>query len=444
MNLRLLRSNRSLLALFITQFSGAFNDNFYKSALLMLFTYGGFETLGLGVNVMNNLIAVTLIIPFIILAPLVGQYGDKYDRAKMIQRLKIAEMVFMLIGVWGVWMDLPLVMLLVLLLTGIQSACFSPLKYSSIPSMAAADQLVAANGLIHAGTSMAVFSGLIIGSLMMALPMAKYLLVWVALLVAIIGWFASRSIAPLPVADSEIVIRMNPLKQLRRVFAYARADKFIFWVIIALSWYWFMGSIYLAQIPNLAKTQLQGEPLVVTLIMTLFLLGTFLSALISGRFTESPHRTSLILVGGVGVSLFGVDLFFSCQAFSAVTGVMQQPLSLIQWVNSPGALRILLDVMMIGTAGGIYMVPLFSLLQGRSNPRRRAQILSANTVVNAAFMVLAAVVGVVSLGWWKMSIIDMLLMISVVHLPIILTLLRGHSRLWQLSVRGDKDAKTRA
>ncbi len=442
MSAALLCRNKPFLALFITQFSGAFNDNFYKSALLMLFTYGGLHNMGLGVDVINNLVAVTLIIPFIILAPLAGQYADKFDRAKMIRHLKVAEIVFMLIGALGIWLDLPLVMLLVLVLTGMQSACFSPLKYSAIPAIVAPEELVSANGVMHAGTSTAIFSGLIVGSLMMSLPMAEFLLVGVAVAMAVIGWCGSLFIEPLPIANKAITITHNPIRQLGRVFGYARADKLILWIILALSWYWFMGSIYLAQIPNLVKQNLHGQPLVVTLLMTLFLMGTFWSAFICGRFSGSPRRTQLIVWGGVAVTIFGVDLYFACNALAQQFTEGERLISIWPWLSMPGALRVLFDVMMVGAAGGVYMVPLFALLQGLSKPLMKAQILSANTVVNALFMVLAAVVGVMSLGVWKISIIEMLLLVSLLHLVIMTLLLRGHPHLWAMCIAGDVRANT--
>jgi MFS family permease len=427
--------SRSFWAFFVTQFSGAFNDNFYKSALLMLFTYGGVSTLGLGVDVINNLVAAILIVPFLLLAPLAGQWGDKFERVAVMRQLKLLEVALMIVGAIGVWQGWPLLLLVVLFLMGSQSACFSPIKYSSIPALVEPSRVVAANGLIHAGTNLAIFSGLICGSLMMALPWAKSGMVLIALCLAIVGWLSSRLINPLPVASGGTALFYNPLRQLRRSARQLWQQRLLLVLVLALSWYWFMGSFYLAQVPNLAKSVLRGEPLVVTLLLLLFLLGVCISAVCCRLLTDKGWRTRWIPLGGLGVALAGFDLSFACQQF-AVQLSGDELLSVSQWLSHAVSWRVMFDIAMVGACGGVYMVPLLSLLQQNSPVEVRSQMLAANTVVNALFMVLASVVAGLLLGGAGMSIPEVIGWVSLAHLCVVVVVLFSHPQLRRWCVQG--------
>ena len=407
-------------ALFITQFTGAFNDNFYKSALLMLFTYGGVHHWGIDINIMNNLVSATLIIPFLLLASLAGQVADKYERSYLIQRIKIAEVMIMCGGALALWLGSPLALLLVLLFTGIQSACFSPLKYAIVPQLVKPQALVGGNGLMHAGTSMAIFLGLIVGSLAVQLPGGKWIVAIGALTLALWGWHNSRRIPVVDVADAELALRWNPWTQTWHTLGLARRDALVFWAIIGVSWYWFLGSMYLTQIPNLARSVLLADPLLVPILLVLFLVGLSLGALACERISRGRVEAGLVPLGALAILLVGTDLVFACRAMVNVNQqvVMQgaeQLHSLAALLTMPGIWRVMADVALLGVCGALYVVPLLALLQTRSNSRYRAQIMGANNVVNALFMVMAAVSASLMLGVLDISIPTMFSVVITMH-----------------------------
>lgn len=412
----LLRERR-FLPFFITQFGGAFNDNFYKSALLILFTYGGIERWGLDVNVINNLVAATLIIPFFLFAPLMGQYADKYEKALIIRRIKVAEILTMVFAAIALWLNSAALLMLVLFLTGTQSACFSPLKYSILPQHVSARELTGANGLVHTGTSLAIFLGLIAGTLALEFSGGRWVVASGALLVAWIGWRASCRIPDAPAADTSVRLQHNILTQTVRTLRYAREYPMVFWSIMGASWYWFLGSVYLTQLPNFTRSVLYGSPAVVSVLLTLFLLGICVGALLCERLSRRTVEPAIVPLGALLVALFGLDLAWAGAAFERAHALSDGELyAIAELFRLPYWWRVVVDVTVLGLAGGLYMIPLAALMQSRSRDDNRAQIIAANNVINAIFMVLASVVGVVGLGVIGLSIPQLFVVIVVMHL----------------------------
>lgn len=416
--------DRRFMPLFLTQFGGAFNDNFYKSALLLLFTYGGIERWGLEVNVINNLVAGTMIIPFLFFAPLAGQYADKYEKAYFIRAIKLAEVAIMVLAALALWLNSAALLLLVLFLTGTQSACFSPLKYAILPQHLHQKELVGANGLLHTGTSLAIFLGLIAGSLAMALDQGRWYVAVGALLVAGAGWYASRAVPRAEPADPNTSLKHNPFAQIFRTLGYARENSMVFWSIIGASWYWFLGSVYLTQLPNFTRTSLFGAPEAVSLLLALFLLGICAGALLCERISRRQVEPGVSLLGALIVTLAGLDLAFAGQAFAAYHNPAdpERLYALGELLSMPRWWRVAADVVLLGGAGALYMVPLAALIQSRSRSENRAQIIGASNVINALFMIAAAVVGLVGLGVLGLSIPQLFIVVMVFHLFLCLLL----------------------
>ncbi len=412
-----LLGQRRFLPLFLTQLGGAFNDNFYKSALLMLFTYGGIERWGLSIDVINNLVAATLIIPFLLFAPIAGQYADKFEKSRFIRAIKVAEIAIMALGALALWLNSAALLLLVLFLTGTQSACFSPLKYAILPQHLSADALTGGNGLMHTGTSLAIFLGMIAGTIALSVAGGYWWVAAGALLIAWLGWRISLRIPPAPSADPELRLEANPYKQTLRTLACARENPMVFWCIIGNSWYWFLGSVYLTQLPNFTRSVLSGASLVVSLLLILFLVGICLGALLCARLSRGQIEPALVPLGALLVLLFGVDLAFAGQSFAAVhpavEGALHPLTDMAQW---PRAWRVAFDVLMLGVAGGLYVVPLTALIQSRSRPAHRAQVIAAGNVINALFMVAAALVGLGALGGLGLTIPQLFLAVALLHI----------------------------
>lgn len=412
----LLRRER-FMPLFLTQLGGAFNDNFYKSALLMLFTYGGIERWGLSIDVINNLVAATLIVPFLLFAPVASQYADKFEKARFIRGIKVAEIAIMVLGALALWLHSAALLVFVLFLTGTQSACFSPLKYAILPQHLPEQELTGGNGLLHTGTSVAIFLGMIAGTVALSVAGGIWWVAFGALLIAWLGWRASVKIPEAPPMDPELRLERNPYRQTLRSIGCARENAMVFWCIIASSWYWFLGSVYLTQLPNFTRAVLSGASAVVSLLLILFLVGICLGALLCARLSRGAVEPALVPLGALLVLIFGLDLAWAGQAFAQAhpppgADQLHPLMDMLSW---PSAWRVMFDVLMLGVAGGVYVVPLSALIQSRSRPAHRAQVIGAGNVINALFMVAASLVGLGVLGLLGWSIPQLFLVVMVLH-----------------------------
>lgn len=402
-------------AFFIVQFTGAFNDNFYKSALLMLFTYGGLELWGLGVDVVNNLVAAVLVLPFLLVAPLVSQCADRFEHSRLMRGLKVAEVLIMVAGLLALVLGASAALLLVLLAAGIQSACFSPLKQAFIPQLVKPSMLVGANGLMHACTSMAIFLGLIAGSICIQLPAGRWWVGLGALLLALWGWQCSRRLPRVPVADARLPLHWHPGRQLARSWRHARSEPQLLWLIVAISWYWLLGSVYLTQLPNLARAVLQAEPALVPVLLLVFLLGVSGGGLCSERFNRGHTPATslrLVLLAAALIAAGGVGLWLATAGIPGAPALRSLP----ALAQLPGSGWLLLWVLLLGFGGGLFVVPLQALLQVRSPGPHRAQIMGVNNMINALFMLLAALLAALGLGALGLSIPQLFVLISALHL----------------------------
>jgi hypothetical protein len=376
------------------------------------------------INVINNLVAAGLIIPFFLFAPLAGQYADKYEKSMIIRRIKVAEILIMLFAGVALWLNSSVLLLLVLFLTGTQSACFSPLKYAILPQHMYPQELTGANGMIHTGTSLAIFLGLIAGTLALEFSGGRWLIAVGAVLVAVLGWRASQCIPRAAPADAGLTLQHNLYRQTLRTLTYARQNPMVFWSIIGASWYWFLGSIYLTQLPNFTRSVLFGSPAVVSVLLILFLVGICGGALLCEKISRRQIEPAVVPLGALLVAVLGVDLALAGSAFAGahaptITGQLYSVGDLLAF---PRWWRVAADVLMLGVAGGLYMVPLAALMQSRSEAESRAQVIAANNVINSVFMIAASVIGIVGLGVVRLSIPQLFVLVVVIHLLIMLLL----------------------
>lgn len=418
---QLLRQKR-FYPLFWTQFGGAFNDNFYKSALMMLFTFGQVERWGFNIDTLNNVVAAALIIPFFLFAPSAGQYADLLDKARLTRLIKRVEIALMVCGAIAIVRGSSAMLLAVIFATGTQSACFSPLKYAILPQHLDSRELTGANALFHTGTSLAVFLGLIAGTLAMQWSSGPWFVAAGGILVAWAGWRFSRAIPPAPALPNAPAIELNPLRQMARTMAYARQNNTVFWCLIGVSWYWFLGSVYLTQLPNFTRAVLGGNASAVTSLLVMFLLGVVAGSLLCEKLSRHKVEPALVPLGALLVGLAGLALAFVGASLQAgkttieLVGVLTLSAELGFW-------GVAVAVFCLGGSAGLYTVPLQALLQAQAKAEYRAQIMAANNVINALFMVLAAVFAVVILGVLDFTIPHFFMLIMLLHCCIIILLL---------------------
>jgi MFS family permease len=391
-----LLATRRFLPLFVTQFLGAFNDNTFKNALVVLLTFQAMQWTTLSPGVLANLAAGLFILPFFLFSATAGQLADKYDKARLARLVKLLEMVIMLIAGLGFWQHSLVWLMSALFLLGLHSTLFGPIKYALLPQHLQPPEILGGNALIEAGTFIAILLGTLAGGLLAGMG-APLVIAAVGLTIAAVGYLSSRFIPTAPAPMPDLTIHLNPLVETWRTLGLARENRTVFLSILGISWFWFFGALFLAQFPAYAKDVLGGSETTVTLLLATFTIGVGLGSLACERL--SGHRVELGLVpfGSIGLTVFAFDLFLA-----SPSGLSNHPeLHLMALLAEPGIWRILIDLLLIGLFGGFFIVPLYALVQMRSREDCRARVIAANNIVNALFMVVGAVLAAALLltGW---------------------------------------------
>ncbi len=394
-----LLSTRRFLPMFCTQFLGAFNDNIYKNSLIIFITFTLASQTSINSSILVIMAGGLFILPFFIFSALAGQIADKYEKAMLIRRVKLAEIVIMALAVVGFATQSVFILMTILFFMGAQSAFFGPLKYGILPQHLEQYELTGANGLFQMGTYLAILGGTILGGVLVAIQgYGVYLVSVVVVVIALAGWYASRYIPDALPADPAVRLDWNLFRQTFRILHQAITEKETFIAMIAISWFWFLGACYLSLVPTYTRDVLLGDELVATLLLTAFSLGIGSGSLLCERLSRGRIEPGLVPVGAIGLTIFAIDLFLVGAPVTvgsmAVVGPMQFLSQLQNW-------RILVDLVCIGFFGGIYIVPLYAMIQHRSSPLFRARTIAANNILNALFMVVSALLVI---GFIKMNL----------------------------------------
>lgn len=386
--LALLRKRR-FLPLFITQLLGAFNDNVFKNALVILITFELAARSGSDPKLMVTAAAGIFILPFFLFSATAGQLADRYDKARVIRLVKLIEIVLMLGAAAGFYLQSANFLLCILFLMGAQSAFFGPLKYAILPDHLARDELISGNGLIQAATFLAILLGTLVGGLFILARDGTMIISFLVVSLAITGWLASRAIPATGCAAPELRIRINFMAETWSLIAYSIRHRGILLPMLAVSWFWLVGATFLAQLPTFGKISLGGDEGVVTLLLMVFSVGIGAGSLLCNRLLRGEIQLTYVPFGALGISLFALELYF------AVTG--SQPVQAgsavgaTQFLSDWSGWRVVLDMFLIAASGGIYVVPLNAAIQARSEQAHRARNIATVNIMNALFMVISAV-----------------------------------------------------
>ena len=408
-----LMKQRRFAPFFWTQFMGAFNDNVFKNGLLALITFNAAFQSGVGHDMMNNLLAGMFILPFFLFSALAGQLADKYDKARLIRYVKIFEIVIMTLAalcfyfqqVWG--------LVFLLFMMGFHSSLFGPVKYSIIPQHLQPGELVGGNALVESGTFVAILLGTITAGVVSQWQQGPLVLGILVILFAVSGWLASRQIPDGPAPDPTLKMRYNIFRESWHTVQFSRENKSVFLAIMGISWFWFLGAAYLTQIYNYAKVDLHGEPAVATGLLATFSIGIALGSLLCERFSGHKIELGLVPLGSIGLSIFGMDLFFHTPP--PISG---DPISIGAFLGTASSYRVLADFMLIGMFGGFYIVPLYAMVQERSEEHHRSRIIASINILNALFMVVSAAAGALFLGVMELSIPDFFMVLAIMNIVV--------------------------
>jgi len=387
-----LLTQRRFAPFFGAQFLGAFNDNLFKTALVTAITFDAASWTDLNVGLLNNLIAGLFILPFVLASATAGQIADKTDKAFLMRAVKLMEITIMVIAAFGWAMHNLWLLVAAVVGMGLHSTIFGPVKHSYLPQHLSKQELIGGNGMVQMGTFVGILTGQLLGAAAMALGGTGVTVIVVATIaVALLGLLLTLLVPSSPPAAPDLIISRNVFAESARNLRFSAANRDVFIAMLANSWFWFFGAMILAQFPVYARDILHGAPEVFAVLLTAFSIGIGAGSLMCERLSGGRLHLGLVPIGALGLSLFGIDLYFaSTQAMPAqVTAA-----SLLVGEQ----FRILLDCFLLGAFGGIYVVPLFALIQTRSEPSHLSRTIGGMNILNALFMVVAALIAMVLLS----------------------------------------------
>lgn len=385
------------LPLFICQFLGAFGDSLIRTAMMMLVTYHSTDLSGIWRSVIITLALGLFMMPFILFSVVSGQLADKFDKSKLIICIKFSSVFATLIGVTGFYLHSYTLLLLAIFLAGFEATLFGPSKYSILPDHLEKSELIAANGLIEAGTFLAILFGMILGGIIISNDGGKVDATAFSLLAVSIGGLVSSLFIPnTEPASEKLKLKFNIIADIKDSIAYARKDEDIFLAILGISWFWLIGGIMMSQLPNFTMDNLFSDYSVFTLLLTLFSLGTGLGSMMCNKLLKGQIDTQYVPICMLLMTIFMFTFWYSSTFFTEKENL----LGIHYFLSTLHGLAVCGSVLMLAFFGGIYIVPLYALLQVMSKRSHRARIIAINNLMNAVFMVVASIVviGLLAIG----------------------------------------------
>ncbi|EDL69747.1 MFS transporter [Vibrio campbellii] len=394
---------------FVTQCLGALNDNIYKNVLLLMVTYSQIDSLPMSVDLFVNLAAGLFILPFFLFSAHAGAIADNMDKAKLIRRLKLIELVIMSFAATAIMTQSAILMLILLFLTGTQSAYFGPVKYALLPQALKSDELVKGNAWVEIGTFLSILIGTLSAGILLAVPNGMIIASCIVITLSLLGFLSSANIPALPSKKSDKV-KFEPITGLKKTLKLAQKQRGIWMSILAISWFWFMGATYLTQFPNFAREHLFADSTVVSLLLALFSVGIATGSWLCEKLSFNQVELGILPFGILGLTIFSADLLW---AVPAIESFPSQYYDVQSFVAQSSHIRVMIDLFLVGVSGGVFIVPLYAFIQSRSEEGECAQSIAANNIMNALFMVASAAVSILVLSVLEFSIVELFAILAV-------------------------------
>ena len=388
-----LLGSRRFGPLFATQFLSAFNDNALKNALVLMIAYRADAAGALSAGLLIPLAGGLFILPFFLCSASAGALADVSDKARLIRLIKLTEIAVMLIAAGGVIAGSATVLLALLFVMGVEAAFFGPVKYAILPDLLAPHELLLGNALVEAGTFLAILLGTIAG-ILIATGHGEIAVAGLIVVIAIAAWASSLAIPPTRPAAAPARFQWNFATATARAIGEAMRQPVPFRAMLGISWFWLAGALYLSQFPSYVRFVLGGEEAVVTLFLAVFSVGVGAGSLLCNRLLRGRISARTVPWGLLGLALFSIDLYFASP--EPVSG--RDLAAIGAFLAVPANWRILIDLFGIAVSGGVFIVPLYALLQTASDERSRAQTIGANNIINAAAMVISTIVTMALIG----------------------------------------------
>lgn len=414
-----LLGHRRFAPFFWTQALAAFNDSAFRNAMVMLAAF----QMGLSdhdVSLYTNLAPALFILPFFLFSATAGQLAEKFEKARIIRYVKLFEIAAMVMAAYGFIGHHLMLLLIVLFMMGVHSTVFGPIKYAILPQALTTSELVGGNGLVEMGTQMAILIGMVAGNaLMLIAGVGPHLSAALTIGIAVIGYVIARFIPPAPATAPDLPFNWNPFTETAQVLRITHADRAIFNAVLGISWFWFFGTVLVAQLPLYTRDSLGGDGSVNTLVLTLFSIGTGVGALMCEKMSGRRVEIGLVPLGAFGLTVFGIDLFLARPGAAAEKG-----LDWLAFLHAAGSWRIVMDLTLIGVFAGFYVVPLFAFVQSRAPRDKLSRVIAGNNILNALLIVVASCFGLTldMLGFHAPQIFLVAALLNVVVAAYIFTL----------------------
>lgn len=388
-----LMEERRFRPFFFTQFLGAFNDNVFKTALITMVAFHAASLTTLDGATLATLLPGIFILPFFLFSATAGQIADKYEKSRIMRMVKVFEIGIMLFAGAGFFLHNLWLLVAALFMMGVHSTLFGPVKYAYLPQHLSERELVGGNGMVEMGSFVAILLGQVMGAW---LAIQSDHAVWTSLaviMIAVMGYWVSRGVPETPASDPTLEINWNPVTETFYNLRFAWNHQVVWLALVGISWFWFFGVTLLAQFPSVAKDVLHGDESVFILLLSIFSLGVGTGSLLCEKLSRGKVELGLVVFGAIGMTLFAADLYCAASGvqaqwdhktlFDLHTYLGSGPEAFDRW-------RVLADIALIGLFGGLFIVPLYALIQTRSEKSHQSRVIAANNILNALFMVVSA------------------------------------------------------
>ncbi|MBS0468677.1 MAG: MFS transporter [Proteobacteria bacterium] len=380
----LLRQRR-FAPFFWTQFAGAANDNLFKFAFTVMVTYQ-LSVSWLQPSMAGLVIGALFILPFLLFSATSGQLADKFEKTAIIRFVKNLEIAIMLLAGAGFMAGHAALLLACVFLMGLHSTLFGPVKFAYLPQALSERELTGGNGMVEMGTFVAILLGNVAGGLLVAMPGIGHTAVALACLgLALAGRLAAQFIPKAPATDPGLVVNWNPVSETWRNLKLAHGNIVVFRSLLGISWMWFFGAVFLSQFPSFAKDVLHGDAQVASALLVVFSIGIGVGSLLCEVFSRRHVEIGLVPLGAIGMSVCAAELFLSTYHLPPVAVI-----GLREFLSHHAYWRVMLDLFLLSLSAGLFSVPMYALIQMRSQPTHRARIIAANNILNALFMIVSA------------------------------------------------------
>lgn len=378
-----LLKNRRFLPLFVTQFLGAFHDNLFKNAFVVLLLYGAATNAEHDPKILTSIASGVFILPFILFSAVGGQMADRIAKDKVIRVIKLIEIGIAALGAVSLLSGSVTLCFITLFALGTHSAFFGPSKYSILPQHLKDDELIGGNAVLNTGTFLAILTGTVAGTSLMGLSAGTSIVSALLFVCAITGWLSSRSIPPAPPKAHDKPASLNPVRETLDVMRYTLTlPDGVTRAVFGVAWFYFMGGMFVAQMPNFVHDTLHADQQVLSLLLATFSIGMAIGGLLNNRLLRGRIEAVYVPLAVLGISAFAMDLCF------ATKGIVDNGTTIgaLEFLSQIHNWRIVFDIVMISLCGGLFVVPLDAIVQHRTKEDHRARVQAGNAVLSSLFI----------------------------------------------------------